>query len=289
MTMRFLLGCAIWAYKDWVGDLFPTGSRSGDFLRLYSQRFMAVEGNTTFYSVPDAETLNRWVAETPASFRFCPKLPRDVTHQGALMPMLPKAIAFREQMQRLGSRLGAFFVQLPPTYSPDQFDDLRLFLEHWAQASATAMSIAVEVRHLDWFREPYASQLTTLLKDLNVAKVLLDTRPIYNCPDDPQLDSNRRKPKVPLQPVVTADFSLIRYISHPTLELNQPYLDEWVDRLDSWLNQGTQIYFFVHCPVEARSPGNARYFQQLLEARSLPVEPLPWNQIAPPPTQLSLF
>jgi uncharacterized protein YecE (DUF72 family) len=35
--------------QDWIGDLFPIGSKSGDFLALYSRRLTTVEGNTTFY------------------------------------------------------------------------------------------------------------------------------------------------------------------------------------------------------------------------------------------------
>ena len=46
---QFYIGCAIWSYKDWVGDLFPPGSKSGELLGLYSRRLTTVEGNTTFY------------------------------------------------------------------------------------------------------------------------------------------------------------------------------------------------------------------------------------------------
>jgi uncharacterized protein YecE (DUF72 family) len=63
--MSFAIGCAIWAYKGWVGDLFPAGSHAADFLKLYGQRFLTVEGNTTFYSIPDPATIQRWVDETP--------------------------------------------------------------------------------------------------------------------------------------------------------------------------------------------------------------------------------
>ena len=45
----FHIGCAVWGYKDWVGDLFPPGSKAADFLSLYSQRLTTTEGNTTFY------------------------------------------------------------------------------------------------------------------------------------------------------------------------------------------------------------------------------------------------
>ena len=288
--MRFRLGCAIWAYKEWVGEqggsLFPAGSRAPDFLHLYSRRFSTVEGNTTFYSIPDATTVQRWVAETPASFKFCLKLPRSITHQGLLMPAIPQAIAFLQQMQGLGDRLGIFFIQLPPGYSPEQWADLHSFL---AALPHEKFQFALEVRHRNWFEEPHAQQLNALLTDLSIGRVLLDTRPIYDCPDDPQLASERKKPRVPLQPVTTANFSLIRYISHPDLDWNHRYFLEWTKQISLWLQQGIHIYFFVHCPIEVHSPRNARALQTLLEEQGAAVPPLPWNMLEPPPTQLSLF
>lgn len=280
--MTFRLGCAIWAYKQWVGDLFPPKSKASDFLNLYSRRFTCVEGNTTFYSIPDRATVDRWKSETPTGFKFCPKLPKTLTHTGKLAPSLPGALQFLELMQRLDDRLGVVFAQLPPSYSPANLKDLEAFLRGW-----TGAKLALEVRHAQWFREPYRTQLNELLKELSIGRVLLDTRPIYECEDDPQLQSERKKPQVPLQPDITAPFSLIRYISHPSI--NQMYLEEWVKRVDRALQQGTEIYFFVHCPIEERSPQNARSFQQLLEQNSVSVPALPWNQIEPPSAQMSLF
>ncbi len=63
--MNLRLGCAVWSYKVWVGDFYPLGSRTTEFLRLYSQRLTTVEGNTTFYAIPDQNTLARSLAETP--------------------------------------------------------------------------------------------------------------------------------------------------------------------------------------------------------------------------------
>ncbi|MBD1824711.1 DUF72 domain-containing protein [Cyanobacteria bacterium FACHB-DQ100] len=280
--MTFRLGCAIWAYKQWVGDLFPPKSKPSDFLNLYSRRFTCVEGNTTFYSIPDRTTVDRWKSETPNGFKFCPKLPKTLTHSGKLAPSLPEALQFLELMQRLDDRLGVLFAQLPPSYSPANFKDLEAFLRGW-----TGANLALEVRHAQWFREPYRTQLNELLTELNIGRVLLDTRPIYECEDDPQLQSERKKPQVPLQPDITAPFSLIRYISHPSI--NQVYLEEWVKLVDRALQQGTEIYFFVHCPIEERSPQNARSFQKLLEQHSVSVPALPWNQIEPPSSQMRLF
>jgi uncharacterized protein YecE (DUF72 family) len=284
--MNFSLGCAVWAYKGWVGSFYPKESRPGEFLRLYSQRLTTVEGNTTFYAIPDSETVARWAAQTPAGFEFCLKLPKQITHNGLLQPSIPGALSFLEQMQGLGERLGPIFAQLPPSYTPAQIDDLAAFLAAWPRSAAP---LALEVRHREWFEEPHAGKLTALLTQLGVGRVLLDSRPIYTGSDDPQVLSERKKPQLPLQPSVTAPFSLIRFISHPEPAMNQPFLAEWVVQVDEWLRQGTRVYFFVHCPVEARSPHTARHFQQLLETHGAPVPPLPWNSIEPPPTQLSLF
>jgi uncharacterized protein YecE (DUF72 family) len=287
---NFFIGCALWGYKGWIGDLFPAGSIASEFLQLYSQRFTTVEGNTTFYSVPDAKTVARWAAETPAGFQFCPKLPKQITHSGLLQPQITQAQQFVERMQGLATsnetRLGPIFAQLPPIYSPDNFPDLQAFL--MAIAGET-IEIALEVRHLDWFKPPHAQRLTNLLQQVGMGRVLLDTRPIYEVPDDPQLHSDRKKPRVPVEFSVTAPFSLIRYISHPDPETNLPFMQDWLIHIDQWLRQGTRIYLFVHCPLEARSPTNARTFQHLLEKYGAPMPPLPWNTLDRPPTQLSLL
>ncbi len=286
---EFCIGCAVWAHKEWLGDFYPTGSRPADFLRLYGNRMTCVEGNTTFYSSPTPETVQRWAENTPDTFRFCPKLPRTVTHGAELRSQLPAALDFLTLMQGLGKKLGPIFAQLPPRYSPAFFSDLSHFVAGWPHQ---ASPLAIEVRHLDWFKAPYSEQLNHLLTRFGAGRVLLDTRPIYtwsNPAADPQLRSERKKPRVPLLPVTTATFVLVRYISHPELDRNLDFLASWVQQVGEWLAQGLSVYFFVHCPNEARSPNIARYFQAQLEKAGVDVPPLPWSLIKAPPQQLGLF
>jgi uncharacterized protein YecE (DUF72 family) len=284
---NFYLGCAVWAFKNWVGDFYPDGSRSADFLKLYAERLTAVEGNTTFYSVPSESMVQRWCAETPEHFRFCLKLPRSVTHQGLLMPKFDEAIAFLHRVRPLGDRLGPFFIQLPPGYRPEFADDLNAFLTAWPRQT---FPIAVEVRHMSWFEPDNLTALDAMLEPLNVGRVLLDTRPIYECPDDPQVLSERKKPRVPLIPTTPTPFTIVRYISHPNQDQNHRYWSEWVDRLSQWLQAGITVYFFVHCPIEERSPAFAQQVQQQLQAAGADVPPLPWDTtITTTPSQLSLF
>lgn len=284
--MNFFIGCAVWSYKGWVGELYPQGTRPLDFLHLYSRRFTTVEGNTTFYAVPNQETVKRWADQTPPEFKFCLKLPRNITHNGSLKPYINEALKFAEIMRPLGTRIAPMFAQLPPSYAPSSLNDLTAFIEAWQQ---TQLPLAVEVRHRDWFKQPSADKLTNLLQKFGVGKVILDSRPIYTGEEDPQLGSERRKPRLPVNFNVTAPFTLIRFISHPNLSINQPFMEEWVTHIKQWLQSGMQIYFFVHCPQEGKSPWAARHFQNLLEQRGIGVSPLPWNLLNNSPKQLSLW
>jgi uncharacterized protein YecE (DUF72 family) len=287
---EFFLGCAVWAYRDWVGDFYPARSQAKDFLRLYGDRFTAVEGNTTFYSVPGAEMVQRWRAEMPPAFQFCPKLPRDITHAGALEPQIPQVLAFIARMQPLETRLGPIFAQLPPGYGPAKMADLMALLHAWPHDQ---VALSIEVRHPAWFQPGPAAQLNQALQAHATGRVLLDTRAIYDGPDDPQSASPRKKPQLPLQPDLTAGFTLVRLITHPDPDRNTVYLQEWAERVADWLAQGIRVYFFVHCPEEGRSPATARDFHHRLDAQcqaiGVNLPPLPWDGLALPPDQLSLF
>jgi uncharacterized protein YecE (DUF72 family) len=87
-----------------VGNLYPPKSQPRDFLNLYSRRFTTVEGNTTFYAIPSAQTIEKWVEQTPPGFKFCPKLHRQITHQGLLTPRISEAITLRVAFGSLFSK-----------------------------------------------------------------------------------------------------------------------------------------------------------------------------------------
>jgi uncharacterized protein YecE (DUF72 family) len=284
--MLILIGCAVWSYPGWMGEVYPPKTPSAEFLRVYSNFFPAVEGNTTFYATPNKAIIDRWIDQTPPGFRFCLKFPRAITHHGLIEPYIPLARSFIAQMQELGERLGVMFIQLPPNYAPDRLTDLTAFLTALPRQD---VNLALEVRHLDWFKSPHQEQLTELLLTLGVGRVILDTRSIYEA--DPAMGKivECKKPRVPLALSLTAPFSLIRYVSHPVQSANQVWLEGWASQIQTWLGQDPQIYLFVHCPIEARSPINARYLHQIFTKSGISLAPLPPNPTADLPVQLSLF
>ena len=281
---RFFIGCALWAHRGWIGGLYPEGAKPERFLDLYVQRLTAVEGNTTFYAAPGEDVVARWRRVMPAGFKFLPKLPREVTHEGPLADKAQEAARFAWHLSALGGRLGPCFAQLPPYYEADRLGDLLRFVERWPDG---VPPLTVELRHPSWFEEGAKERLVRGLAEHGVGRVVLDTRPVYECADDPQVSHPRRKPALPVLPQATARTCVVRFVGHPDEPRNLPYLEPWAERVHRWLDEGRDVYWFAHCPDEDRSPSILRTFQGLLEARDAPVPALPWARVGG--DQLDLF
>ncbi len=281
--MDLFIGCPIWSFKGWVGNFYPEGTKPGEFLREYARRLTTIEGNTTFYAVPAPKTIEGWVEDTPETFRFCPKIPKAISHAGKLVDHINEARGFVEVMSQLGSRLGPMFLQLPPRYSPRLFEDLKMFLEAWQ----TEVRLGVEVRHLDWFDPPYNESLNQLLSAHNMARVIIDTRPIRSLEGDKilegsvyetLLEARERKPDVPVFQERTADFTFLRYIGHPQMGPNRPLLEEWADYVSVQLKAGADAFVFCHSPNNLIAPHLAREFHHLVE-KKIDIAPLPWGDV----------
>lgn len=261
----------MWGYKEWVGNFFPAHTLSSDFLRLYSRKLNAVEGNTVFYALPSSETIARWCQETPPTFRICPKVSRSISHRAQFENSRNETLLFIDRMRELGTRLGPIFLQLPPSFEPALLPQLETFLNSWP----TDVHLAVEVRHPDFYMEQHALKLNTLLRQYKAARVMMDTRPIRTGPTKEQqvLQARERKPNLPLQIAVTTDFTFLRYIGHPLMEVNDPLLDAWAQQIGQWLKQGTTVYVFCHCPFEKHSPEICAALYQRVNAL-VPLPPL---------------
>src|SRR5712691_165722 len=97
------VGTSGWSYPSWKPGFYPAGTDAKEFLRFYAERFSTVELNTTGYRLPAEEQFRRWAEQTPAGFRFAPKLAGN-------RPRLLSEFAGR--VRELGDRLGPIRVQL---------------------------------------------------------------------------------------------------------------------------------------------------------------------------------
>jgi uncharacterized protein YecE (DUF72 family) len=267
------IGLPLWAFPGWTGNVYSADARSGDYLRQYARAFSAVEGNSTFYSVPDARTLRRWRDESPDGFRICFKLPRRLTHDLLLAGVAEEACAFVRHMAALGPRLGPFMIQLGRELGPEHLGRL----EELLRALPREHRYAVEVRHRTFYREAAcAERLRALLKHHGCDRVVLDTSGLRAGPaDHPDVRAARHpKPDLPVDSVATSDRPIVRFIGHPLLASNDGAIADWGERLAAWLAEGRRPYVFFHCPNDVHAPTLARRAHAALAPR-LGLPPLP--------------
>lgn len=286
--LPYFLGCPAWNWPTWKGTIYPERATQKRWLHYYSTKFNSVEGNSIFYGIPSPETARRWVAETVDGFHIAPKFPRIVSHDKALVDTAAEMEAFLEVVSILhqGNRVGPAFLQLSPYFSPKQFPALKTFLQQLPKE----FCFAVEVRHLDWFRPEIEPQLDGLLDELNMNRVIFDSRPLFSADptDEYEVKSQGRKPKVPIRKQTTGQFPFLRLIGRNAVSLVDPWIDEWTDDVKAWIEAGLTPYVFTHSPNDEFAPEIARRFHKRLGEKLRGLPPLPdWEE--PAPTQLDLF
>jgi len=159
------IGTSGWSYPSgqgtWNGVFYPKPRPRGfDELAYYAEHFDTVEVNSTFYRVPEAAQVARWVERTPAGFLFAVKLFQKFTHPDMYLkksggtdwsPSLVDIDLFRAGIEPLAAagRLGALLLQFPPSLhaEPATRDYLSWLLDQLRQYPCV-----VEVRHASWFQ-----------------------------------------------------------------------------------------------------------------------------------------
>lgn len=257
--MSVRLGCAMWANKDWIGALFPAQAKPAQLLSHYQRHFGAVEGNTTFYGLPAAATVQRWRADTSEDFRFLFKVPRTITHDRRLRDADEELRAFCARLEPLGPRLGPTSIQLPASFGPDRLEDLRRFLG----ALPRSWPWSVEVRHRDFFNGGASERaLNDLLYERGVDRVLLDSRALFSAApvDEVERVAHGAKPQLPVRPTATAERPVVRFIGHRRAEVSAAHWQRWLPVVGRWLAQGRSPTLFFHTADNVDAPAQALRF-----------------------------
>ena len=286
MLLPYYLGCPSWSENAWREYLYPESARPAEFLGLYAQVFNAVEGNTTFYARPAAATVQRWAETMPEHFRFTAKFPGDISHGGDLREQLTAAQSFLQLLSPLGARVSPLWLQLPASFAPQRLAELAGFID------GLERPLAVEVRHREFFAKGDAERmLNRLLLDRGVERICLDPRALFSCTSsDPSvLHAQSKKPKVPPRPAAFTQFPQVRFIGHPELEANDPFLLPWVEKIAVWIEEGRTPYIFLHTADNLLAAKLAQRFHVKLMARLPGLPALPELYREPAAEQLGLL
>lgn len=156
------------------------------------------------------------------------------------------------RMLPLESRIGQYWLQLPATFSPRDLPALWQFLDTLPKC----FTYGVEVRHPDFFAKGEAEQLFNRgLHERGVNRVILDSRPVHAAIPHTEAirDAQRKKPKVPVHAVVTANHPMVRFIGSDDMAQNSALFAVWLTKLSLWQHTTTP-YLFLHTPDIAQAP-----------------------------------
>jgi uncharacterized protein YecE (DUF72 family) len=167
---KVFVGCPIWGVKEWIGSYYPASAREKDFLLYYAKQFNTIELNTTHYRIPDPQTVRKWYANTGEGFKFCPKLPQEISHEKKLRNVAIETQIFCENIAGLKEKLGVCFLQLPPYFSPSEINYLEDFLKQFP----TEIPLAIEFRHEDFFKKSHFNKTFDLLEKYHINPVITD-------------------------------------------------------------------------------------------------------------------
>lgn len=241
----FYLGLPQWQHPQWKKLGIST-------LADYARYFNCVEGNTTLYALPRPDIVLRWRDMTHDDFRFCFKFPATISHRAALKHCGDLTAEFFQLMSPLAERLGQFWLQLPPAFGPTQLTALWAFLD----GLPTEFRYGVEVRHPDFFAKGDAERaLNSGLRARGVNRVILDVRGVHAAtPSTPEIiDAQRKKPRLPVHAVKTAEAPMVRFIGGDDPKANLVLFDQWLKTLPAWRETGNP-WLFIHTPDIAFAP-----------------------------------
>lgn len=285
--LPYFLGCPSWNEPAWRGSFYPADVRPADTLEHYARVFNAVEGNTTFYARPSAATLQLWAERMPGQFRFCAKLPRDISHEGDLRERIGATGEFLRLLEPLGARVAPLWLQLPASFGPQRLGELADWLDTFSHRA-----IAVEVRNAAFFaRGEEEKALNRLLHERGVERICLDSRALFACDsDDPAvLHAQSKKPRVPVRPTAFSASPQVRFIGGPDLDANQRYLDPWLDKVADWIGEGLVPHVFLHTPDNHLAATQAQRFHAGLMSRLPGLPALAESAFEAESTQLHLL
>lgn len=153
------IGTAGWAYKDWVGRVYPAERPRGFHAVAHLARYFdTVEINTSFYRAVRPEHARVWALQVASNqhFLFTAKLHRSFTHD--LNPADEDERAFRAMADVLAEsgRLGAVLAQFPWSFkhTPEHRAYVGALLERFR-----GYPMVVEMRHGDWLSPPFLELL----------------------------------------------------------------------------------------------------------------------------------
>src|SRR5919205_2332043 len=198
MAAPIRVGVCSWADETLTKVWYPKGVSSGEErLRYYADRFDTVEANSTYYRLPDASIVEKWVQRTPDGFTMHVKAFGVMTRHPVKLDQLPDDLRdvptdargrverptreyraevfrrFHEALEPLRStgKLGGILMQFPSYVVPKPAS---LEYLEWAREQLRGDEMLVEFRHGSWLDEEHRADTLRFLEEHGMTYVTVD-------------------------------------------------------------------------------------------------------------------
>jgi uncharacterized protein YecE (DUF72 family) len=230
------VGTSGFAYREWMGSVYPRGVSAAQLLPLYAERLAAVEIASSFTRLPSTEQIAAWATSVPDGFQFALKAPGRVSQELAAGRAAAKAFGgFLDAVSELGDRLGPILVQVPDRLKCD-----RRALQEFLEAIPEGVKLAFEFRHPSW----HDDATLRVLSAHDAALVLTDHGDAF-----PRLE-------------VTASFTYVR------IRREDDAMTDWAERLALLTRRGVDVYAFLKHDRKGVSVDRAMRLSALIRAES---------------------
>ena len=234
MLAEARVGTSGFAYREWVGHVYPPEATSEQLLPLYAQRLSSVE-----VSLPPPERADSWAAAVPPGFQFAVKAPTRVASELTSGKGPARAWhAFLDVASNLGESLGPVLIQVPASRSAD-----RHALASFLAALPEGLRVAFEFKHRSWHNDATLRMLSAR----EAALVLTD-----DVAGPPRIE-------------LTAGFTYVRLRSD---EDRPEAIDAWAGRLGLLARRGVDVYCFLRHDRSGLAVDRAMRLSALVRAES---------------------
>ncbi len=257
--MSIKIGTSGYSYEDWLGILYPPGTRKADFLEVYSQEFDVVELNYTYYCMPAAKQTQGMVNRTGTGFQFSIKAHQTITHSIDKLLINNEIDNFLKGIDPVTSagKLAVVLLQFP--FSFHYTSENRFALDMVCNGFGT-VPLAIEFRNCEWQRKSVTDELTSR----NIAVVNVD---------EPQIDGLMKPEAV----VTSKSVGYVRFhgrnrenwwsgdnVSRYDYLYSDTELNEWAERIRTMVVQTSVVLVVFNNHSKGQAVQNARRLKQLM-------------------------
>jgi uncharacterized protein YecE (DUF72 family) len=241
---KLYLGCAKWGRREWIGKIYPNGTKEKDFLKFYADHYGSIELNATHYKLYDAGKLKEWKHDVNNKvFKFCPKAHRGMSYLKDSRTKSNLTKDFIKNIRVLDNNLGPIFITHDEKIKWDAQSEKEFF--KYLETLPKDITFFVEERWPGFYQDKkLMSRYYSRLRELNIGSVITDT-------------AGRRDV---LHMRLTIPKTFVRFVGNSLHPSDFPRIDQWATRFKKWIDLGIEeIYFFMHMHDEGKSPELTQY------------------------------